>query len=201
MNLITYLNGHLLEASGIDGALLAGLQQRGMAPAPSYRLRLAIECDSFFGAHSETCEAHYYASGTPSWLADMAGLPDGAAAYALFAQRYRDRVAALDAVPRTEEYLIDEWRHFLEGTYGLCTRDGLPETIADKEVAAANIKGLLDKGGEQVLTAEELLYLRHWVNLLDRASARFAPHEVARSSRRRLVDEVRAAYGLGSGSA
>jgi hypothetical protein len=201
MHLTTYLNRHFLEASSIDGVLLAGLQQRGMAPAPAYRLRIAIECDSFFGAHSESCDAHYYASGTPAWLADVAGLPDGAAAYALFAQRYRDRVAALGAAARSEEYLIEEWRHFLEGTYGLCSRDGLPETIADKEVAAANIKGLLDKGGEQVLTADELLYLRHWVNVLDRASAPFAPHEVARSSRRRLIDEVRAAYRLGSGNA
>jgi hypothetical protein len=201
MNLTTYLNRHFLDTGALDGALLAGLQQRGMAPAPAYRLRIAVECESFFGAHSETCETHYYASGTPAWLADVAGLPDAAAAHALFAQRYRDRVAQLGAAPRTDAYLREEWQHFLDGTYGLCSRDGLPETIADKEVAAANVKDIVDKGREQVLTAAELLYLRHWVNLLDRASAAFAPHEVARSSRRRLVDDVRAAYGLGSGGA
>lgn len=32
------------------------------------------------------------------------------------------------------------------------------------------------------------------VDLLDRVSAPFAPHEVARSSRQRYVDEVRAAW-------
>jgi hypothetical protein len=152
MNLITYLNRHLLEASGFDGALLAGLQQRGMAPAPAYRLRIAVECDSFFGAHSESCEAHYYASGTPGWLADVAGLPDGGAAYALFAQRYRDRVAALDAVPRTEEYLIDEWRHFLEGTYGLWA----PEVVAQRFLGAETGQ-LGHLGQRQVLRLQQVL--------------------------------------------
>ncbi len=199
MNLTTYLNKHFLEAGDLDRTLLASLQARGMAPKPAYRLRMAIDCDSFFGAHGETCDAHYYATGTPAWLADVAGLPGGAAAYALFARRYRDRLAQLGAEPRDEAHLRDEWQHFLDGTYGLCTRDGMPEAIADKEAAIANIKGIVETRSEQALTAEETACLRHWVDVLDRASAPFAPHEAARSSRRRLVDDVRARYGLGSG--
>jgi hypothetical protein len=38
--------------------------------------------------------------------------------------------------------------------------------------------------------------LRVAVDLLDSVSAPFAPHEVARSSRHRYVDEVRKTYGL-----
>jgi hypothetical protein len=201
MNLATYLNKHFLEAADLDSTLLAELQARGMAPKPAYRLRMAIDCESFFGPHSETCDARYFATGTPAWLADVAGLPDGAAAYALFARRYRDKLARLGAGPRDEAHLRDEWQHFLNGTYGLCTRDGLPEAIAAKEAAAANIKSIVESRCEQALTADETAHLRHWVDVLDQASAPFAPHEAARSSRRRLVDDVRARYGLGSGGA
>jgi hypothetical protein len=205
MNLITYLDAHLLStarllaASGMSATLLSRLQQDGMAPQPSYRLRLSIDCTSFFGEHSEHCEQDFYATGAVDWLADVAKLTDGAAAFGLFVERYRARVAQLGAEPRTDEYLLSEWQHFLSGTYGLCTRSGLPEAIADKEVAIANIKSIVDNRGEQVLTEDERQYLRHWVDVLDRASAPFAPHEVARSSRRRLVDEVRNTYGLGDG--
>jgi hypothetical protein len=203
MNLITYLDTHLLTtarllaASGMSAILLSKLQQDGMAPQPSYRLRLAIDCSSFFGEHSEQCEQHFYATGAVDWLADVARLTDGAAAFGLFVERYRARVAQLGAEPRTDDYLLSEWQHFLSGTYGLCTRSGLPEAIADKEVAIANIKSVIENRGKQVLTDDEHVYLRHWVNVLDVASAPFAPHEVARSSRHRLVDEVRKTYSLG----
>jgi hypothetical protein len=46
----------------------------------------------------------------------------------------------------------------------------------------------------QGLDEEERGRLAGAVDLLDAASAPFAPHEVARSSRRRYVDEVRAAW-------
>lgn len=202
MNLITYLDTHLLAtprllaASGRTAEFLSSMQQAGMAPRPSYRLHMAIDCTSFFGEHSETCACDYYAIGTVDWLTEVADLSDGAAAYALFSRRYRARVAQLGAAPRSEDYLRSEWQHFLDGTYGLCTASGLPEAIADKEVAIENINALVENRGEQALTEDERLYLRHWVEVLDRASAPFAPHEVARSSRRRLVDAVRSTYRL-----
>jgi hypothetical protein len=201
MNLITYLRRHLLDTTQLDAPRLADLQQRGMAPQPSYRLRMAIDCESFFGAHQESCELAYYATGTAAWLADVAQLPDAAAAYALFARRYAARLAQLGAPPRTDDYLQSEWQHFLAGTYGLCTHDGLPEAIAEKEAAIANIKSVIENRSEHALTGDEKLYLRHWVNVLDKASSPFAPHEVARSSRQRLVNDVRATYALDSNGA
>lgn len=197
MELIDYLQRHfltreqLLRAAGMAGAQLDALQQAGSAPRPAYRLRLRIACDSFFGPHEEEHGIDYYARGYAQWITALRTTDDP---FGLFAGRYREALAALplatdDALGR-EAHLREEWRHFLDGTYGLCTRSGLPEDIAAKEAAVRAIRDLTAR--EPV----DLARLRVAVDLLDRASSTFAPHERARSSRRRLVDDLRARYGL-----
>jgi hypothetical protein len=212
MDLLRYLDTsfftqhQLLAASGIDAAELAALVQRAVMPKPSYRLRLDIACDSFFGAHAEHHRVDYYAKGYASWIGIVQSLPGDADARRVFEQRYRARLAQLAAAGISSDepklnaglnaHLGDEWRHFLDGTYGLCTRSGLPEDIASKEVAIAIVKQLTGETGEQALTAVERDRLAQAVDLLDAASAPFAPHELGRSSRHRLVDQVRKSYRL-----
>jgi len=203
MELIDYLNRHfltrvqLLAASGIGSARLDELIARGGMPQPSYRIRLGIRCASFFGEHDEDHETEYFATGYPSWIGMLeTGAEDP---FAVFARRYR---AALEALPlRTgdpklgaglEAHLRDEWGHFLSGTYGLCTRSGLPEDIAAKELAICAIKEMITPENAD----PDRERLRQAVDLLDRASSPFAPHERARSSRHRYVDLVRQRYGL-----
>lgn len=202
MDLLDYLNRHfltraqLLAASGIDGERLDALSAAGALPRPSYRIRVALECDSFFGSHAEQHALDYYARGYPAWIAALEATP--LAPFALFARRYR---AALAALPlRTDDarlndgldaHLEQEWGHFLDGTYGLCTRSGLPEDIAAKELAICVIRELTEPGPPR-----DLARLAQAVDLLDRAASGFAPHERARSSRRRHVEAVRARYGL-----
>lgn len=62
---------------------------------------------------------------------------------------------------------------------------GLPEDIAAKELAIALIR-----------EADGRARLRRCVDLLDSVSSPFAPHEVARSSRHRYVDEMRRVHRL-----
>ncbi len=209
MDLLRYLDtafvtaDQLLAATGIDAATLAGLA--GM-PAPSYRLRVDVGCDSFFGARAEQHQVDYYAKGYAAWIGTLLALRDSAAAREVFGQRYRARMAQLAAAGIASDapklnaglaaHLDDEWGYFLDGTYGLCTRSGLPEDIASKEVAIAIVKELTATEREQALTAAERGRLAQSVDLLDAASAPFAPHERARSSRRRLIDQVRKDYCL-----
>ena len=201
MELIDYLNRHfftrgqLLAAAGIGAERLDALVGAGAMPAASYRLHLALGCDSFFGAHAEEHALEYYARGYVDWIAALEDAPGEP--FARFALRYREALAALPlrcADPKLnagiEQHLREEWRHFLDGTYGLCTRSGLPEDIAAKELAICVIREETGAG------TADLARLKAAVDLLDRASSPFAPHERARSSRRRLVDEVRARYGL-----
>jgi hypothetical protein len=208
MNLLDYLNRHLLTReqllarAGIDDARLGELQERGMLPRPSYRLRLDIACDSFFGAHAENHAIDWYAHGTVAWAGLLEALDGPQQAFHMFADRYRRRLAQLAAdgllmdegTLAGEAHIEAEWRHFLDGTYGLCTRTGLPEDIAAKEAAIARIRALTELGARQGLDEGERQQLAAAVDLLDRVSAPFAPHERARSSRRRWVDEVRAAW-------
>lgn len=208
MNLIDYLNRHfltreqLLARTGIDGDRLDELQRQHMMPYPSYRLRLQVSCDSFFGPHEESQAIDWYAQGAVAWIGLLETLDGPRQAYHLFADRYRRRLAQLaaDGLPpaadglTADAHIAAEWRHFLEGTYGLCTRTGLPEEIAAKEAAIAVIRALTEPGARQGLDEEQRSRLAAAVELLDRVSAPFAPHEVARSSRRRYVDEIRAAW-------
>jgi hypothetical protein len=205
MELIDYLNNHflsrdqLLHASGIDGRQLDELIANERMPQPSYRLRVSVACDSFFGAHAEDVAIDYFAKGYPAWIGML--MASQTPAYETFATRYRAALAALplrSAHPKlnagVDAHLREEWRHFLAGTYGLCTCSGLPEDIAAKELAICVIQELtgspLPPGPAGIDT------LRTATDLLDRASSPFAPHERARSSRKRYVDEVRLAYGL-----
>jgi hypothetical protein len=206
MNLIDYLNRHfltreqLLARTGIDGARLAALQERGMMPRPSYRLRLDLACDSFFGQHEECHAIDWYAQGYVAWAGLLDALESPHQAYHVFADRYRRRLAQLADENRCtagdglalETHIAAEWKHFLDGTYGLCTCSGLPEDIAAKEAAIVLIRELTSHGSGQELAEEQRQRLAAAVDLLDAASAPFAPHEVARSSRRRYVDAVRA---------
>jgi hypothetical protein len=208
MDLIDYLNKHfltreqLLARAGIDGARLNEWQERGMMPRPSYRLRLDLACESVFGPHEEQHAIDWYAQGYVAWAGLLDALDGPRQALIVFSDRYRRRLAQLaaedliaaDADLTAEAHLAAEWRHFLDGTYGLCTRTGLPEEIAAKEAAIGLIKELTASGGERALTDEQRRRLAAAVDLLDRASAPFAPHERERSSRHRYVDEVRARF-------
>jgi hypothetical protein len=207
MELIRYLEHHfftreqLLARCGIDGAALDRLQRQRRTPTPSYRLRLDAGCESFFGPHIEEVAVDYYAKGCVAWIDAVAALGgEEAPARALFIGRYTTRLeqlAASDVRPAAdltdEAHLLAEWNAFLDGTYGTCTVSGLPEDIAAKEAAIAVIREVTGGGAVE---GAALLRLRRAVDLLDSVAAPFAPHELARSSRRRYVDDMRMAYRL-----
>jgi len=205
MELIDYLHTHfltraqLLAACATDGARLDGLTAAGTMPAPSYRLRVRIDCTSFFGDHAEDHAVDWHARGNVAW---MRMLLDGADdPFSCFAERYRAALETLDlyrAAPSpalmADAHVREEWGHFIAGTYGLCTRTGLPEEIAAKELAIGVIRALTDDG--RPLDGTERARLAAAIDLLDRASSPFAPHERARSSRGRYVDTLRQHYDI-----
>ena len=205
MELIDYLHTHfltraqLLAACATDGARLDAFTTAGTMPAPSYRLRVRIDCTSFFGPHAEDHAIDWHARGNTDWLHMLlAGVDDP---YACFAARYRSALETLDlyrAAPMpallADAHVREEWDHFIAGTYGLCTRTGLPEDIAAKELAIRVLRSLTEDG--RPLDGTERMRLAAAIDLLDRASSPFAPHERARSSRGRYVDPLRRQYDL-----
>lgn len=209
MELIDYLNKHflsraqLLEATQIDEATFLQYQQDKLMPAASYVLKLDLQSDSFFGEYKEQLQLEYYAKGYTAWLGIVRSLTEEQLIYDVFSSRYQDRLILLKSLgfesnnPKMNdqlfEHIREEWEYFIQGVYGLCTKSGLPEDIAAKELAVILINELTEK---ESLAEEEVQRLSQAVNLLDRASSGFAPHERLQSSRHRLIDEVRRKYRL-----
>ncbi|WP_341503993.1 DUF6058 family natural product biosynthesis protein [Gallaecimonas sp. GXIMD4217] len=218
MALLDYLQSHfltetqLLAQTGCDREQLHAWQQQGLMPAPSYRLALSLLVESFFGSHQEGETLSFYAKGYGSWLGLLAGLGgDVDKAFGAFAGRYRARVQTLSdqgfrpgaffpqgklATQALDDHINNEWQHFLAGTYGLCTHSGLPEAIADKEIAIRLIDDITDRQQRPTIEGDDRSLLARAVVLLDEASSPFAPHERLRSSRHRCIDEVRRRYRL-----
>ncbi len=209
MELINYLNQYfytrqeLLALTKVTEADFARFQAGAVMPKCSYKLNLQLCSDSFFGVHTDEQLIEYYAKGYASWLALLQHVGSADEVFSIFSRRYRQTLSDLQAqghhadstklTSELDSHLQQEWQHFLAGIYGLCTKTGLPEDIAAKELAVLEINQLIACDD---LSAEQIIKLTAAVDLLDAASAFFAPHERAKSSRHRLIDEVRRCYQL-----
>jgi hypothetical protein len=208
MNLINYLNNNyftkqqLLDLAKITETELLNFQQQNVMPKCSYKLKLHYTSHSFFGEFNDQSEIEYYAKGYLSWLGILKVTEDPQTVFNLFALRYTKAITYLKNSGHHSDdntvnsalnlHIKQEWKSFLEGIYGLCTHSGLPEDIAAKEVAILQINEMLALDETEI----DLTELTKAVNLLDKSSAMFAPHERLKSSRHRLVDEVRRLYTL-----
>lgn len=209
MDLINYLNQYfftkqaLLDITKISAQDLLKYQENGVMPKCSYKLSVNLTSDSFLGLYSDEQEVEYYAKGYASWLAIVQSLNSTEAVYSVFANRYKMTIKSLKEQGHStrdskvssalDSHIKEEWNHFLNGIYGLCTQSGLPEDIAAKELSILEINEL---SKQNELTPEQLNKLTLAVNLLDSASSLFAPHERLKSSRHRLVNETRLKYQL-----
>jgi hypothetical protein len=210
MELINYLNEYyytkqqLLDLSKISEAELCYFQEKKVMPTCSYKLSLNYSSDSFFGEFNHQNEIEYYSKGYLSWIGMLKVTTDLNDVFSVFSQRYAQSISKLKSAgynsknPKVNTeldlHIEEEWKNFLNGIYGLCTRSGLPEDIAGKELAVLQINELLEIDRESV----DLAQLTKAVDLLEQSSSLFAPHERLKSSRHRLINEVRREYKLKS---
>lgn len=208
MNLINYLNKNyytkqqLLDLSKISNAELSYFQEKDVMPTCSYKLSLNYTTDSFLGEFNNQNEIEYYAKGYLSWIGILKVTKNLQDVFPIFAKRYSNSISELKNAGFTSSdakinskldlHIEEEWGHFLNGVYGLCTKSGLPEDIAGKELAVLQISEILGHDKEKI----NLEVLTKAVNLLDKSSSMFAPHERLKSSRHCLIDEVRRKYKL-----
>ncbi|MDN3612581.1 DUF6058 family natural product biosynthesis protein [Vibrio ostreicida] len=207
MMLVNYLNANFItleelsSVTNIDQKEIRYYQTERLMPLASYNLNVALDCSSFTGTHNEKYVLEYYARGYISWLSIVHTLKCKGRVFEEFSNRYSKAISVLKGATcevensGLNETIMEDWEHFLQGTYGLCTKTGLPEDIAAKGFAVDQIKALLER---EVLNSNEIKRLEYFVNLLDSASSSFAPHERLDSSRHRLVNEVRRKYKLQS---
>lgn len=85
------------------------------------------------------------------------------------------------------------WEHFLHGTFGLCVaRPDSEYAIAEKEVLQEELTALSDNGAKSSFTLGETSTLLELIVEYERVSMPFSPIEYPLSSRKRLVDDLRA---------
>lgn len=205
MSLLTYLFEHfygeeqLVQRAGISQKQLQLWQSQALVPLPAYRVMCKVSCESFFGEYQEQQSLSFYAKGTIDWLQQVAKLSDADQAYAIFKSEYQQVLDKLtnvfgheffNTINLDDDHITSQWQHFLNGTYGLCTKSGLAHDIATKEVCLGVIKALFKKVS---LDEHQRKRLKDAVAMLDQASAYFAPHERAKSSRCHYIE---AAYKL-----
>ena len=209
MELIKYLNEYfytkqqLLDVAKVTEFEFEHFMKQGIMPHCSYRLKVEIMSDSFFGEHKEADSIEYFSKGYVAWLGLLQALDNTNNAYPIFVKRYKQQIDYLtkkgfvSCDPKVnnavDSHIKEEWGHFISGTYGLCTKSGLPEDIASKEIAILVINDFI---GRKELSRSEEVELTNAVNLLDLSSSLFAPHERSKSSRHRLINEVRRKFRL-----
>jgi len=204
--LLKYLNSHfyteaeLLNITLVSDQDFKRYQHVEIMPQPSYSLAMSLTSDSYFGEHTGHSKIRYYAKGYASWLGLLQNNSDLDRVRNIFDTRYLLALDNLEARgfvfellregDKLQEHLNEEWSYFIDGTYGLCTKSGLPEDIAAKEISISTIKELIYDSAQ--VKSENKILLKKAVDLLDK----FAPHERLESSRYRYVDRVRREFSL-----
>jgi len=210
-----YLDAHYLAAAPfaracrISADALAALMDDRLVPKPSYVVTADGTLHSAaFGAMPAggATPGEYHHRGHAAWVARarelQATLGTEAARTALqahfttgfaaaFAERGADEAARL---------ATGAWDSFLRGVHGVCVADpSSVENIARKESLQATLAELTANGTRHEFppgTAERVLGM---IDDYAASSMAFAPPEYPRSSRKRLVDDLRARIASGAG--
>ena len=210
--LLNYLYANFLEEQefaarcAIGVADLEKLYDCRVMPAPSYRYSSNGRVESYFEPHEEQNIYRFQLKGHLHWYNSITnlGITDEAEAKSYFFARFNTAKETFftssfgSALCQTARHVgalfnadheIATWEHFLEGTFGVCTRDGLPETVFLKQAGVRFVEALISDPIFGSLP-EDLRLLRQIVNLLDEVESDFAPHELAQSSRQRCIVDI-----------
>lgn len=213
--LLNYLYTHYYERAEfcalakIDDAYLTQLETKNLVAKPSYILRIDLSAESFITAHKERALYKFYAKNQLNWLAQIntKQIKTEMVARQLFDQKYDEAIKRFLATdlgmeitkiyPQSDwglsEY-AETWQQFTDGTYGLCTRTGLPNEIFLKHIYIRFIEFITAAYQPDKIPPKTLKLLSKAVEALDVVEADFAPHEVKQSSRQRCIVNVKKEY-------
>lgn len=214
--LLNYLYQNYLEradfcvAANISEQALVLLEAKSLVPRPSYILAVGLQAKSFIAKHDEQAEYNFYRKDQLKWVTQIrhAEITTKDAARRLFYAQYNAAIVDFKAseigkeiikiYPPLEWKLSDyaeTWRHFTIGTYGLCTRTGLPREIFLKHIYIRFIEYVTAANRPENIPQNLKALLLAVVDDLDiNIESDFAPHEIQKSSRQRCIIDVRKDY-------
>lgn len=215
-----YLNDEqLAAAAALPVTELDQLIAGQLVPAPSYVVGDAGTVRSFvFGemAAPGAAPGRYFPPSQLVWIAlAQAAIADGGAPKAAarlreqFVLKFATALASLNlSLWRLHDSFDDQgtpiadglqvrtdnaWKYFLNGTFGLCVANPVSEAhIAYKEVLQEKLTEQSANGSRTDFTPTQAQEMRALVDAYAVASMPFSPAEYALSSRKRLVEDLRA---------
>lgn len=196
---------NLAEKGGVTCEILRGWQDEKIFPKPSYVTESETTISSFFGTHRYKKITKWYPEQLDKWILFIKSHDISKALIETdFKNRYMNTVIELqsigiydaiyDDIGSREMILNEVWGHFLDGIYGVCTRNCTPEQIATKDVATCFINVLTDRQKKIRVAERDKPKLTIALNLLDSVTSFFAPHERHQCSRNQCIDTVRKKY-------
>jgi hypothetical protein len=212
--LMNYLYANFLE----EGAFvitnettrdaLAKLTDARVFPAPSYVYASKGSSVSFVSSFTDDATYRFHLKGHSAWRESVLqlGLTTEDHARQHFFNRY-DEAKQVFYVSNLGYHLSEvapdiktqfdrdhenaTWDNFLNGVYGVCTRDGQPESVFEKQAIVMYIERMTASCSVS-LSQSQLQLLERAVAALDKVESDFAPHEVSQTSRQRCIIDVRA---------
>jgi hypothetical protein len=223
-----FLNdAQLSTAAGIGTDAHDALMRDGLVPEPSYVVTNAGKVGSFvFGQMDAPGSApgRYFHPAQVAWISRarqvLASGPAADARQRLKAQFTANFAAALATLNLTVWRLPDSfdqhgasiadglgartgsaWTYFLNGTFGLCVANPISEAhIACKEVLQEKLTQLSQNGSRTQFSPDEAESMSELVDSYAAAAMPFSPVEYSRSSRKRLVEDLRAHIAAAQGA-
>jgi hypothetical protein len=206
-------------ACAIPTRTLAGLVDEGFVPRPAYIVTAdGTLVSAAFGEMPAPAATpgEYHHPGHVAWVAialQLRATVDTRHMRALLGERFRSHfAAALASLDRRIHRLADSfddrgnpireglarrtaaaWTNFIGGVYGVCVVD--PSTVASiarKEILQEALTDITANGRRTHFPDDTALHVLQLVERYAAATMPFAPPEYPRSSRKRLVDDLRA---------
>ena len=206
-----YEESTLLDKCQITARTLNHLIKNNVMPKPSYILHNQGASQSFVSNYTEVQTYRFHLKGHITWLnaTENLGIDTEEAAKAYFMSRYdiaaqlffsgpmgKSLTEIMPYLPETfdEVHLNATWQNFTDGVYGVCTRNGAPESIFLKQAYVRFIDHVIETHPVNKITKSHKTTLLAIVTLLDTVESDFALHEVYQTSRQRCIIEVRKQY-------
>lgn len=213
---LNYLYSNFLEecafaaACGTSQKELTDCIEARVFPAPSYVFESKGRSVSFVSDFAEDATYRFHLKGHADWFESVSrlGLSTEDRARDYFFNRYEQAKRTFltsafgkqltEFSPKTADafdakYAQSTWGHFLSGAYGVCTRDGQPESVFLKQAGVLFVEHMTARGPDS-LSHAQLKLLERTVNFLDAVESDFAPHEVPQASRQRCIVDVNAKF-------